>query len=429
MTQHTLIANSWVVKEATLASVNILIADEYILAVGPDVKPTEDATLVDASGLLALPGLIDAHVHLREPGGEHKEDWTSGTRAALAGGVTTVLAMPNTSPPISDAASLANVVGLAERKAVCDFGFFLGATPDNVYQAAALTGVVGLKMYMGSSTGTLLVNDFASQYLHFKTYPSERLIAVHAEDETAMRWFARQGQRRPPLCAELDTARALVMAEHLGRRLHICHASTAREIGLIRSAKARGMPVTCEVTPHHLFLDDEVEWRLGPWVKMNPPLRSSADRAALWDNLAWVDAIASDHAPHTREEKQAGVTDAPAGVPGLETTLPLLLTAASEGRLTLADVMRLTSSGPAELFGLVRKGQIAPGRDADLILVDPEALWTLRDDKLLTKCGWTPFAGWRVKGRVKQVFLRGRLAYADGEVLVEPGYGQAVATN
>lgn len=426
MTQHLFIENGWIVKKTTAAPVNILIAGERIVAVGPDVKPTAGATRVKASGLLVLPGLVDIHVHLREPGGEHKEDLTSGTRAALAGGVTTVLAMPNTSPPITDAASLTNAIALAESKAVCDFGFFLGATPDNATEAANLANAVGLKMYMGSSTGSLLVDDFGGQLAHFKAYPEQRPIVVHAEDETAVRWFGRQGQRRPPLCAALATARALALAEHLKQRVHICHLSTAHELELVHAAKTRGVPVTCEVTPHHLFLTNKAEWRLGPLAKMNPPLRSAADGAALWDHLAWIDAIASDHAPHTLKEKQVGVTNAPAGVPGLETTLPLLLTAVSEGRLMLSDLVRLTSSGPAAIFGLAYKGNVAPGYDADLVLVNPDVQRTLQPEQLWTKCGWTPFAGHRVKGRVEQVYLRGQLAYANGEVLAEPGFGKVV---
>jgi dihydroorotase (multifunctional complex type) len=420
------IENGWIIKQTTAAPVNLLVRDGQIVAVGPDIVAPPGAKVVNAGGLLVLPGLIDAHVHLREPGAEHKEDLTSGTRAALAGGVTTVLAMPNTSPPVSDAASLAEVIALAERKAVCDFGFFVGATPENASEAALLKRAVGLKMYMGSSTGSLLVDDFAGQYSHFSTYPGQRPVAVHAENEPAIKWFARQGQRRPPLCAALDTARALVMAESLGRHVHICHLSTAHELRLVQAAKARGVPVTCEVAPHHLFLTEEAEWRLGPLAKMNPPLRPVSDRAALWNHLDAVDAVASDHAPHTLAEKRVGVAKAPAGVPGLETTLPLLLTAASEGQLMLADVVRLTSTGPARTFGLAKKGQLAPGYDADLVLVDPEARWTIQDARLFTKCGWSPFAGWRIKGRVEQVYLRGQLVYAEGQVLAEPGSGRPV---
>jgi dihydroorotase (multifunctional complex type) len=426
VTQNLFLKSGWIVKKTTAAPVNIHIVGERIVAVGPEVEPSAEAKVVDASGLLVLPGLVDVHVHLREPGGEHKEDLTSGSRAALAGGVTTVLGMPNTLPPIADAASLAEVTALADSKAVCDFGFFVGATPDNVAEVATITDAVGLKMYMGSSTGSLLVDDFDGQYSHFKSYPQNRPIAVHAENEAAVNWFARQGQRRPPLCAALETARALVLAEHLRQRVHICHLSTAQELALVRDAKARGVPVTCEIAPHHLFLVNTLEWKLGPLAKMNPPLRSSEDIEVLWANLAIIDAIASDHAPHLLKEKQVGVMGAPAGVPGLETTLPLLLTAVNEGRLMLSDLVRLTSSGPAEIFGLARKGRIAPGHDADLVLVNSEAKWTIGEARSWTKCGWTPFSGWRVKGRVEQVYLRGQLVFANGEVLAEPGYGRAV---
>jgi len=406
----------------------ILIADERIAAVSRAIIPPDDTEVVDVSGLLVLPGLIDVHVHLREPGGEHKEDFTSGTRAALAGGVTTVLAMPNTDPPLTDRASLERALALAQAKAVCDFGLLVGATPENAPLVAELPEAAGLKLYMGASTGNLLVADFAAQWAHFTTYPPDRVLAVHAEDEEAVCHFARQGERRPPLCAALAVARALTLAEAARRRLHICHLSTAQELALVQAAKARGLPVTCEVTPHHLFLSQEDEARLGPLGKMNPPLREREEVEALWAGLEGVDCIATDHAPHTLEEKAQGMETAPAGVPGLETMLPLLLTAFHRGRLTLETLIRLTSSGPARVYGLVRKGKLAPGYDADLTLVALDERWQLRNEGLLTRCGWTPFAGWEVKGRVRRVYLRGRLAYADGEVLVEPGYGRRVET-
>jgi dihydroorotase len=426
MAPYLFIKNGWIVKQTTAAPVNILAADGRIVKVGPNIEPPSGAKVVDASGLLVLPGLVDAHVHLREPGGEHKEDLTTGTSAALAGGVTTVLGMPNTTPPITDAQSLDTVLTLAKDKAVCDFGFFVGATPENTTSVGQVADAVALKVYMGSSTGSLLVDDFGNQYEHFKSYPHGRPIAVHAENEAAIRWFARQGQRRPSVCAALDTAQALVLAEHLDRHVHICHLSTAQELALVRDAKARGVPVTCEVAPHHLFLDNTSEWKLGPLSKVNPPLRPKSDVKALWQSLEVVDAIASDHAPHTLEEKQIGIADAPAGMPGLETTLPLLLTAAGQGRLMLSDVVRLTSAGPARIFGLRRKGSIAPGYDADLVFVDYEASRTIKTEDLWTKCGWTPFDGKPVRGRIEKVYLRGQLVFSEGQVLAEPGTGQAV---
>lgn len=416
----SMIRNGLVVTPESIGRADILIERETIVTVSPDLSAPPDAQTVDASGLLIFPGLIDPHVHLREPGSEHKEDWTTGTRAALAGGFTTVLAMPNTQPPITDQGTLAQAHALAAAKAVCDYGVFIGATADNAEEAAGLQDAVGLKLYMGSSTGSLLVADLAGQLAHFERYPG--VIAVHAEDEEAVAYFAARGERRPPLCAALAVARALTLAERFGRRLHICHVSTAHEIALIREAKARGVPVTCEVTPHHLFLTAADEAHLGPLGRMNPPLRSPDDVEALWANLDVIDCLATDHAPHTLEEKHG--PNPPAGVPGLETALPLLLTAAHEGRITLHDIARLMAEGPARIFGLARKGRIAPGYDADLTLVDPNTEWVIGEQPLFTKCGWSPFAGHKAKGRVERVFLRGQLAYDAGQVLLPPGSGQ-----
>lgn len=425
MTIHrTLVRNGAVVTSTSIARADVLIEGETIAAIGLSLSAPPGAQVVDADGLLILPGLIDPHVHLREPGGEHKEDWTTGTRAALAGGFTTVLAMPNTSPPISSQETLAQALDLAAAKAVCDYGLFVGATAENAEEAASLQDAVGLKLYMGSSTGSLLVADLEEQAAHFERYPGA--IAVHAEDEEAVAYFAKYGQRRPPICAALAVARALVLAERFCCRLHICHVSTAQELALIRDARARGVRVTCEVTPHHLFLSVEDERRLGSLGLMNPPLRSQEDVAALWEALNAFDCLATDHAPHTLEEKNSPTP--PAGVPGLETALPLMLTATEEGRVALPAIARLMAEGPARVFGLARKGRLAIGYDADLTLVDPTAEWTIDERLLFSKCGWSPFAGRKVKGRVEQVFLRGQLAYEGGKPLLPPGSGRSVTS-
>jgi dihydroorotase len=237
-----LIRNGTVITPEAVERADVLIEGEAIAAVGTALSVPAGARIVEAGGLLVFPGLIDPHVHLREPGGEHKEDFTSGTNAALAGGFTTVLAMPNTQPPITGRETLAQTLALAASKAVCDFGLFTGATADNAAEAAGLEDAVGLKLYMGSSTGSLLVADLAGLVAHFERYPG--VIAVHAEDEEAVAHFAARGQRRPPLCAVLAVARALALAGHFRRRLHVCHVTTGAELALIREAKARGVPVT-----------------------------------------------------------------------------------------------------------------------------------------------------------------------------------------
>lgn len=419
-----LIRNAIVVGPRGPEKSDIFIVKDRIVEVAPELTQPSGVVTVEANGHLALPGLVDIHVHLREPGGEYKEDSYSGTQAALAGGVTTVLGMPNTTPPITDEAVLQTTLGLAAKKAVCDYGLYLGATRDNVTTAPLIRDAVGLKLYMGPGDGRLLLSRFEDQYAHLKAYPSDRVLAVHAENAEAVHYFARQGQHRPPLCAALETARAIWMAQSVERPIHICNLSTGQEIQMVKEAKERGERVTCEVTPHHLLLSSEIEQHLGTLGHIIPPLRRAEDVAALWDNLKYVDVITSDHSPHTLGEKNG--PDPLPGVPGLETMLPLLLTTVRQQLLSLTDLVRLTATGPAKLFGLERKGRLAPGYDADIVLVDLEAQWTISGKNLLTRCGWTPFEGWRTWGKVERVYLRGKLAYADGKVVAKPGSGRQV---
>jgi dihydroorotase len=348
--------------------------------------------------ILQLPGLIDVHVHLREPGGEQKEDMTSGSAAALAGGVTMVLDMPNTAPPIVSAETLAYKRRLAGDKALCDVGLYVGATETNAPDAAGLAGqAIGLKIYLDQTYGLLRMRDLASLLAHFRTWPADRPIAVHAEG--------------------LSAAVAIALARSFGRRLHLCHVSRADEMALIRAAKESGAMLTCEVTPHHLFLTEADARRLGPYGFMKPPLATEADRAALWANLDVVDCIATDHAPHTISEKEG--ENPPPGVPGLETMLPLLLTAVAEGRLTVDRLVELVHEAPNRIFGL-------PVSPQTWIEVEPKARYTLSGEDLHSRCGWTPFAGVAVQGRVRRVVLRGQTVFAEGQIRVQPGFGRVI---
>lgn len=427
----TLIQNATLVSSAGLRSADILIEGERIAAVGTNLHPSGALDVVDASGLLAFPGLIDPHTHLREPGGEPKEDFYTASCAAVAGGVTAVFGMPNTAPAVTDEVSLNHALGLAASKAVCDFGLFLGATNSNAGLKAQTPGLLecGLKIYMGSSTGDLLVDGFAEQFAHFEQYPRERVIAVHAEHEPAVRFFGGRGVRRPPICAELEASRAIALAEATQRRLHICHVSTQREVELIAGAKARGVRVTCEYAPHHLFLS--TNYRPPPAVncpesffQMNPPLREASHVAFLWSHLDVADCIATDHAPHTRAEKQSDRP--PMGLPGLEDMLPLLLTAADDGRLRLQDIARLCCEGPARAYAIARKGKIEAGFDADITLVDPNDAYIIGERPLFTKCAWTAYAGMRARGSVHTVFVRGGKAFGQGKILAAPGSGKRI---
>jgi dihydroorotase len=411
---------------------NIRVRNEIIVEIAQDLAPEHDEQVVDASGLFVLPGFIDSHVHFRDPGAPHKEDFLSGTRAALAGGVTTILDMPNTQPPTDSRTHLDQKIALASTKAVVDYGFYFGATDTNITEAATVSHeVAALKLYMGSSTGSLLVTDFSPIHRHFATFPLDKPIVVHAEDEQALKYFSASGlqdhnQTRPPVCAQIALSRALAIAEKTGRRLHIAHTTTQRELELIQEAKQKGVRVTCEVTPLHLFLTEDDQHRLRNFGKVNPPLRSKQDQEALWRYIEVIDTFATDHAPHTREEKNQPYQQAPAGMPGVQTMLPLLLTAVSAGRMTFEDVIKRCVVNPIRIFGLQTKGALEVGKDADIILVNPEQEYTLTDEQMLSKCGWTPFAGTRVKGKIQRVFLRGSLAYDQDTCIAAPSSGKMV---
>lgn len=348
---------------------------------------------------LQLPGLIDPHVHLRDPGATHKEDWDSGTAAALAGGFTQVLAMPNTTPAIADSAALALSQTAARAKARCDYGIYLGASADNVEIAAGLAPqTCGLKMYLDQTFGPLRMDDLASLLAHATRWPHDRPLLCHAEGRTVA---------------------AAILAAHLaGRAIHICHVSRKDEIELIRAAKTGSLRVTCEVTPHHLFLAEADGGAIGAGrSEVRPPLAAAADRAALRANLDVVDCFATDHAPHTLAEKDSA--SPPPGFPGLETALPLYLSLVREGLLTLDELIAKTVHNPRRIFGL-------PDQPETWIEVDADSEWTARGADMLTRVRWTPFEGWKLRGRVTRVVLRGQDAYRDGAVLAAPGSGQDV---
>jgi dihydroorotase-like cyclic amidohydrolase len=346
-----------------------------------------------------LPGLVDPHVHFREPGAIHKEDFDSGTAAALAGGFTQVLAMPNTQPPITDAPSFELAQMAAHAKARCDFGIYVGAGLDNAAAAAKLAArACGLKMYLDQTYGPLRVDDLAAMQAHVRAWPADRPLAVHAEGKSLAAILM--------LCAVFD------------RPVHVCHVSRRVEIELIRRAKERGLAVTCEVTPHHLFLTQADVGRLGEGRgSVRPVLATEDDRQALWRSMEVIDCFATDHAPHTLEEKDG--ENPPPGFPGLETALGLILTGVHEGRLSLDQaVMRLTTT-PRRIFGLAEQPDT-------WIEIDPQETWEVRREDLMTRCAWSPFEYWKLRGRVRQVTLRGQLAFDQGQILSEPGRGRDV---
>ena len=347
--------------------------------------------------MLTLPGLIDPHVHMREPGQTHKEDWQSGTAAALAGGFTCVLAMPNTDPPLTDPASYDLAEGAAHKKALCDYGLFVGAGSGNVEAAARLAPkAVGLKMYLDRTFGPLQLKSRREIADHLANWPLEKPVVVHAE-----------GWNIPV---------AIVLAAKHKRSVHIAHVSRREEILLIKAAKEKGLPVTCEVTPHHLFLTEDDIPRIGAGrAEVRPRLASKADQKALWENLAVIDCFATDHAPHTLTEKDG--ENPPPGFPGLETALGLMLAAVHDGRLTVEVLLKRMYDNPRRIFQL-------PEQLSTMIQVDLDARWTVRGDFLKTRCAWTPFEGMTARGKVVLVEIRGEPVYREPDVLARPGFGR-----
>uniref|UniRef100_A0AAY4EJD4 Multifunctional protein CAD n=1 Tax=Denticeps clupeoides TaxID=299321 RepID=A0AAY4EJD4_9TELE len=365
----------------------------------PAVKTHVDC--MTSQKLIRLPGLIDVHVHLREPGATYKEDFASGTAAALAGGITMVCAMPNTNPAVIDPSSLALAQKLAKAGCRCDYTLFVGAASDN---AAILPSIAnsaaGLKMYLNDTYSTLKMDNVSLWMEHFEKWPTHLPIVAHAEKQTV--------------------AAILMVAQLYQRAVHICHVAKKEEILIIRAAKQKGIQVTCEVAPHHLFLcEDNIPVIGGGRAQVRPMLGTREDMEALWENLDIIDCFATDHAPHSVEEKNC--EKPPPGYPGLETMLPLLLTAVSEGRLTIDDIIQRLYENPRKIFSL-------PAQENTYVEVDLEQEWVIPTHMQFTKSKWTPFEGMKVKGRVRRVVLRGEVAYIDGQVLVPPGYGEDVKT-
>ncbi len=401
-----IIKNARFYQNGKLAQKDIKIEGGAISAIG-----SFKGKAIDASGLFVFPGLIDPHVHLRDPGLTQKEDFHSGTRAALRGGFTTVLDMPNTIPPTTTKKALLEKRKIASKKAVCDYGLHFGATKDNFSEVKAAKPP-SLKLYMGESTGSLQIGSYAAMEKHFSTFPKDKPIILHAEDADTIKSMEAAGLGRGPMAERIAVLKANEAAQKAKRVIYFAHTTTAEAASL---AKSRENSLV-EVSPHHLFLSMDKDLRyLRRRSKVYPPLRTEAQRTALWKMLPNVDTVGSDHAPHTLEDKAAGA----AGFPGLETSLSLFLDAYNKSILPLPWIVERMAQNPARIFNLRKKGQIAKGFDADFTLVDLHEEWTVRGRDLESRCGWTPFEGFRLKGRVKKVILRGNLVVDDSKIVDE----------
>ncbi len=346
--------------------------------------------------IITLPGLIDVHTHLRTPGQSHKEDFYTGTLASLNGGFTTVIDMPNNAVPITTKRLLDEKIRIAKTQAVSDIGFHFGSLGDNLDEFKKVNGkVMGLKLYLNMTTGGFIIGKKELNAI-YKSWESKQPILLHAEEDV------------------LDMVFEIV--KRTKKATHICHVSSEEELTKIAKAKEKGLPVTCGITPHHLFLTKEDGKKLGAYGKMKPYLKGKKDQRFIWENLQYVDIIESDHAPHTVKEKD---TEEPFGVPGLDTTLPLLLSASEEGKLTLDEIIQLCHTNPARIFNVPT---------AKNTLVDVEMKeYILSKKDLKTKCAWSPFEGRKVIGKVRSVTIRGKEIYKNGKLAVKKGSGKVIS--
>ena len=421
----TLIRNATVVLPDAGVVTDVVLQDGKIAAVDPPagsrLRHTDDT--VDATGLHLIPGVIDDQVHFRDPGLTHKEDLHTGSLACAKGGVTTFLEMPNTVPNTVTVEALHQKLALAARKSVVNYGFYIGATPDNVAELQKAERTPGIKIFIGSSTGNLLVDEQEALERIFAdtTLP----VTAHCEDEATVRANAERlgGGRtihdhskiRDHAAARIATARAVDLARRHKHRFHVLHVSAADELDAIRAGQGF---VTAEVCPHHLFFNVDDYDRLGSKVQMNPSIKTAADNAALWDALldGTIQVVATDHAPHTLEEKAKPYPQSPSGLPAVENSLALMLDQVARGRCTLEQVVSWMCEAPARVWDIVDKGRIAEGFDADVVLVDLAKEATVLDAEQVTKCGWSPWHGTSLTGWPVRTWVGGREVFRDGKI-------------
>jgi len=425
-----------VVNQDGIGRRDVAVAGGRIIGLG-QFAADQAGELIDCTGLHILPGVVDSQVHLREPGAEHKEDLETGGRAAVAGGVTAVFEMPNTRPLTTTEAALADKLQRATNRMHCDFAFYMGGTRDNAHllgELERLPGCAGTKVFMGSSTGDLLVEDDEGVARILANI--RRRAAFHSEDE--FRLNERKGEQRHgdpashPVWRDAEAARRcterlLRLARTAGKRIHLLHVSTADEFPLLAANRDIA---SVEVTPHHLSFALEDYARHGTLIQMNPPVREAHHRKAIWDAVAsgLADVLGSDHAPHTLDEKAKPYPQSPSGMPGLQTLVPVMLDFVNKGRLTLERFVDLTSHGPSRIFGMAGKGRIAEGYDADLTVVDLKARREITNGWIESRCKWTPYHGVTVTGWPVGTLVRGRRAMWDGEIAGE-ARGQPIRFN
>lgn len=418
----TLIRNATVVLPDAVEKLNVLIDDDRIADVDAPAGTSADE-IVEAHGMHLIPGVIDDQVHFRDPGLTHKEDLATGSRACARGGITTFLEMPNTKPETTTLDNLHEKLALAAGKCRVNYGFFIGATPENVDVLKSAERTPGIKIFIGSSTGSLLVDD--QQALERIFAETTLPICAHCEDEATVRKNAQRlggGHQysdhsliRDHKAALIATMRAVELAERHQHRFHVLHVSTAEEVDFLRSTSEL---ITAEACPHHLLFNIDDYGKLGSLVQMNPSIKTAADNQALWAGLldGTIEVIATDHAPHLLEEKRQPYPKSPSGLPAVENSLALMLNESYKGRCTLQQVVSWMCHAPARIWNLERKGSIKQGFDADLVLVDLNESRTVRNEEQLTKCGWSPWHGVTLTGWPVRTWVMGQTVFRDGRI-------------
>ena len=422
---NTLIKNGFLVSSNGIVKKDIYIKNGKIEKIESNLN-IECDNIIDAHNLYILPGAIDPQVHFREPGLTHKEDIESGSRSAVAGGVTTFFEMPNTKPATITNELLNQKFDIASKTSVANYSFFLGATPDNFSEIANMQDNCGLKIFMGSSTGDLLVDSDAALDEIFKQ--CNKVIAIHSEDEAILKKIAEKGigtkftdhpNARPVEAAVTSTVKAINLALKYKKRLHVLHLSTAEEVEIIRKHKDTNL-ITAETTPQHLLLSaPSIYEEKGAFAQMNPPIRKQRHQDELWRGIldGTIECIATDHAPHTLEEKKLPYGKAPAGMPGVQTSLPLMLNEVSNKRITIEQVVKWMCENPTKVYNIKNKGFLKTGYDADITIVDMNLEKTISASEMESKCGWTVFDGKKIKGVPIITIVNGNIVYKDGKII------------
>ena len=383
----------------------------------------------DATDKIVLPGIIDTQVHFREPGSTDREDLESGSRAAVLGGVTSVFEMPNTNPPTSNLIEFNKKLDLAKNRMHCNYAFYFGATPENVDQLAKLKGLegcCGVKLFAGSSTGKLLVDK--EKDIEKVISNSDRIVSIHSEDEEILnlrKKFIKEGdvhshpEWRNAECAMSSTRRVVKIAERYNKQIHVLHVTTKEEVDFLAMHKKN---VTFEITPQHLTLyAPDCYDKLGSFAQMNPPIRKKEHYDRLWVAVknSVVDVLGSDHAPHSKEDKNKKYPASPSGMPGVQTILPIMLDHINNEKLSLDQLVKLMCENPCKIFGIKRKGYLKEGYDADLTIIDMNKSVTIKNEMIASKCGWTPFDNYKVKGFPVATIVNGSIVMNDGKVIAE----------